>query len=112
MPGFDSLWQLSDGPGMVGVRLTELGHQEIGFQQVGWSAMLGLAMTGDRLPRRVEVVDGENFLVLEHDRELDRVIYEMINLLCHLRFLHPTMIQLELALTEEEAVEVREALGG
>ena len=40
------------------------------------------------------------------------MIYEMINLLCHLRYLHPTMIQLELALTEEEAVEMREALGG
>jgi hypothetical protein len=36
MAGFDSLWNLSDGPGMVGVRLTERG-QEIGFQQVGWS---------------------------------------------------------------------------
>jgi hypothetical protein len=60
---------------------------------------------------RVEVVDGEEFLILEHDGELDRVIYEMTNLLCHFRYLHPTMIQLELALTEEEAVEMRKALG-
>lgn len=110
MTEFDSLWQLSDGPGMVGVRLTERG-QEIGFQRVGWSRFLGLALGGD-VPGRVEVVDGRKFLILEHDRELDRVIYEMINLLCHLRYLHPTMIQLELALTEEEAVEMREALGG
>lgn len=109
MAGFDSLWNLSDGPGMVGVRLTERG-QEIGFQQVGWSGMLGLAL-GGHLPRRVEVVDGEEFLILEHDGELDRVIYEMTNLLCHFRYLHPTMIQLELALTEEEAVEMRKALG-
>lgn len=107
---FDSLWRLSDGPGMVGVRLTDRG-QEIGFQQVGWSGLLGLALGGD-LPRRVEVVDGEEFLILEHDNDLDRVIYEMINLLIHLRYLHPTMMQLELALTEEEAVEMREALGG
>lgn len=110
MTEFDSLWQLSGGPGMVGVRLTDRG-QEIGFQEVGWSGLLGLALDGGR-PGRVEVVDGEKFLILEHDRELDRVIYEMINLLCHLRYLHPTMIQLELALTEEEAVEMREALGG
>jgi hypothetical protein len=96
---------------MVGVRLTDRG-QEIGFQWVGWSAMLGLALGGRYKPRRLEVVDGEEFLILEHDRELDRFLRTLIDLLIHLRYLHPTMIQLELSLTKEEAVEMKAALSG
>jgi len=108
--GFDSLWRLSDGPGVVGVRLTEKG-QEIGFGWEGWSGLLGLALGGNR-PRRKEVVDGREFLILEHDREFDRFLRGLIDLLIHLRYLHPTMIQLPLALSEEEAAELVEVMGG
>jgi len=108
MSGFDSLWRLSARPGLVGVRLTETG-QEIGFAWEGWSGLLGLALGGDR-PRRVEVVDGREFLILEHDEEFDRHLRELIDLLIHLRYLHPTMLQLELALTAEEAAEFLETV--
>jgi len=108
MAEFGLLWKLSDGPGTVGVRLTEKG-QEIGFQQVGWSGLLGLALGGDR-ERRVETVEGEEFLILEHDDDLDRRIYETIDLLISIRYAHPTMMQLELVLPEEHAQELQAIL--
>jgi len=107
---FDSLWQLSAGPGMVGVRLTKTG-QEIGFAWEGWSGLLGLALAGGG-PRRVETVDGQEFLILEHDEEFDRRLREIIDLLIHLRYLHPSMIQLKLGLTEEEKMKFLERVNG
>ena len=56
--------------------------------------------------------DGREFYVVGHTEEVDRMLMELIDVLISIRYAHPTMVQLKLGLTEEEATELREVLGG
>lgn len=49
---------------------------------------------------------------IPYDGALDERIVALIDLLCDLRYAHPTMVQLPLALNEVEAREMAEVLGG
>ena len=48
---------------------------------------------------------------VQHTDEVDRRIMDLIDVLIDIRVLHPTMVQLPLALGEVEAVKLAEALG-
>jgi len=48
---------------------------------------------------------------IQYTDEVDRRIIELIDALIDVRVLHPTMMQLPLALEDEEAIELVEALG-
>lgn len=96
--------------GEVGVRLA--GHgQEVWFAWEGWSRLLALTLARD-LEWRREVAGEREFVVVRHDRELDDGVVELIDLLIDIRYSHPTMVQLQLALGEEERQELAEAVGG
>lgn len=56
------------------------------------------------------VCDGDLVVEFVHDEAVDRRIVELIDLLAHIRSLHPRFIQLPLALSEEERARIEEAL--
>lgn len=109
-PGFDAVWQLpGDRPGMVGVRLTDEG-QQIGFLLNGWSKALE-ALLGSRIVSFAGT-NGQRWALVEHDVDFDEFLRNLIDLLITLRYSHPTMVQLELKLTETAARELEAVLGG
>jgi len=106
---FDEVWHLP-GPrsGMVGVRLTEEGQQQVGFMMSGWSRPLE-AVLGSRIVGWVEGY-GRRWALVEHDENFDEFLRGLIDLLITLRYRHPTMVQLELQIGEDEARELRAVL--
>lgn len=91
-------------------------EQVILLENAGWSGLLALALARpeERWTETVRITrDGETrtFTAVPHTVEVDRFLIELIDALIDIRYQHPSFIQLPLALTEEEAVELRGVLG-
>lgn len=91
-------------------------EQVILLENAGWSGLLALALAKPE-QRWTETVrmtrDGETrtFAAVPHTDEVDDFLWQLIDALIDIRYQHPTMTQLPLALTEEEAAELKQILG-
>lgn len=87
--------------------------QDILFEDVGRCRLMAAVLGVGTQPRRVgRSEDGRQWIVVSHTREVDRIIYELVDILISMRMMHPTMVQLKLQLTEEEASEFEEVMSG
>jgi hypothetical protein len=87
--------------------------QDILFEHSGRCYMLAMTLgVGTQEPREATTDDGRRWLVLAHTDQVDRLIYELVDVLIAMRYSHPTMVQLKLQLTEEEAREFEEVMRG
>ena len=92
-------------------------EQVILLENAGWSGLLALALARpeERWNETVRITqDGETrtFAAVPHTVEVDRFLIDLIDALIDVRVQHPTMLQLPLALTEEEAAELARVLNG
>jgi len=87
------------------------GGQEIWLENKGWAGLLGLALAKPEERRVGHLSNGREFVVVFHSEHVDRLIYELVDLLIDMRVQHPTMMQLPLQLTEEEVLEWKERMG-
>ena len=92
-------------------------EQVILLENAGWSGLLALALARpeERWPETVRITrDGETrtFTAVPHTDEVDDLLWQLIDALIDVRYQHPTMTQLTLQLTEEEAAEWKERMGG
>jgi len=91
-------------------------EQVILLEDAGWSGLLALALAKpeQRWTETVRITrDGGTrvFAAVPHTVEVDRFLIELIDALIGIRYEHPSFIQLPLALTEEEAAELKQILG-
>lgn len=59
----------------------------------------------------VSVEPGGTQIVIPHTRDVDRRLMTLIDLFADFRYSHPTLVQLPLALTQDEERELKEILG-
>jgi len=90
--------------------------QVILLEEGGWSGLLAmvLARPEERWTEELDVSpDGEtrSFVALPHTDEVDDFLWQLIDALIDIRYQHPTMTQLPLALTKLEAAELKRVLG-
>lgn len=71
-------------------------------------AGLGQALGGFA---RMSASNGEGVAEIIYDGQLDRRLMTLIDLLISVRYAHPRMVQLPLALTDDEARELAEVMG-
>jgi hypothetical protein len=83
-----------DGHQVIIVRVPRLQPMYQGMMAAALGELLG---HGSVNPGRDEIA-----YELEHDEAVDRRIVELVDLLVAIRYQHPRMMQLELALTPEE----------
>ena len=85
----------------VGVQPT-LDGQDIWIEHsnIGQRLACLLAMGQTDIVRR----EGAYFWRIAHNRQVDDLIVELIDLLISIRYTHPTLVQLELALDEAEGM--------
>lgn len=100
-------------------------EQVILLEDAGWSGLLArvLARPEDCWPERVYITrqDGDGligheetraFTAVPHTDAVDDFLWQLIDGLIDIRVQHPTMMQLPLRLTVEEAQQLQEMLGG
>jgi hypothetical protein len=95
-------------------QLGTLNGTEVGVQASldGQDILIQHTDTGHRLARLLQpeaartVLRGHTvFWRVSHDREIDALLVELIDLFISIRYAHPALVQLELALSEgEEAI--------
>jgi len=94
------------------VQFTDEG-QDILFEDVGRCRLMAAVLGVGTSPRQVGRSEGgRRWIVVPHTREVDRIIYDLVDILIDIRMKHPTMVQLRLQLTEEEAREFEEIMNG
>jgi hypothetical protein len=89
----------------VGVQPT-LSSQDILIQQsdIGRSLANLLAHEDVEFVRRQEI----SYWRIPHNHEVDALLTELIDLFISIRYAHPTLVQLELALTEDHWAEMEQ----
>jgi len=89
----------------VGVRLT-LAGQDILIQQSEMGRNLANLLT----VADVQFVQqaGTSYWRIPHDREVDRLLMELTDLFISIRYAHPTLVQLELVLSEAKGLDLDE----
>lgn len=98
--------------GEIRVQLTDEG-QDILFEDVSRCRLMAAVLAMGTQPERTgHSEDGRKWVMVVHTREVDRMIYDLIDILITSRMMHPTVMQLKLQLTEEEACEFEEVMGG
>jgi hypothetical protein len=111
MDGYQFLGQV-DGAELV-VRIAGEGQEILVEQGVSTRGdLLARLLAGDEPVREGRSGDGRRWAVVFHSKGVDEFLYRVIDRLIDIRVVHPTMVQLPLALTEEEAAELKAVLGG
>jgi hypothetical protein len=94
-------------------RLGRLDGADVGVQPTlhGQDILIRQSDTGQSLAcllgfGKADIVRRENeyYWRIAHDKQVDDLLVELIDLLISIRYAHPTMVQLELALSDSEGM--------